>query len=84
MLRAFEGKVPIFCPAFSDCSAGSGLVEHQYRNGLLGRATISIDSAKDFLELTRRDAIGGEDGSGSWGGGGPAGRRVTRGATERL
>jgi deoxyhypusine synthase len=53
VLRAFEKDVPIFCPAFSDCSAGFGLVEHQYRNGLTGKPTISIDSAKDFLELTR-------------------------------
>lgn len=53
VLRAFEKDVPIFCPAFSDCSAGFGLVEHQYRNGLTGKPTMSIDSAKDFLELTR-------------------------------
>jgi len=53
VLRAFEKDVPIFCPAFSDCSAGFGLVEHQYRNGLVGKPTMSLDSAKDFLELTR-------------------------------
>ena len=53
VLRAFEKDVPIFCPAFSDCSAGFGLIEHQYRNGLVGKPVISIDSAKDFLELTR-------------------------------
>ena len=52
VLRAFEKDVPIFCPAFSDCSAGFGLVEHQYRNGLSGKPTMSLDSAKDFLELT--------------------------------
>lgn len=53
VLRALEQDVPIFCPAFSDCSAGFGLVEHQYHNGLVGKPTLSIDSAKDFLELTR-------------------------------
>ncbi|MGE3171550.1 MAG: deoxyhypusine synthase [Planctomycetota bacterium] len=53
VLRAFEKDVPIFCPAFSDCSAGFGLVEHQYRNGLVGKPSMSLDSAKDFLELTR-------------------------------
>ena len=53
VLRAYQLDVPIFCPAFSDCSAGFGLVEHQYRNGLAGKPTLSIDSAKDFLELTR-------------------------------
>ena len=53
VLRAFEKDVPIFCPAFSDCSAGFGLVEHQYRNGLTGKPVMSLDSAKDFLELTQ-------------------------------
>lgn len=46
---AYENNVPIFCPAFSDSSAGFGLVVHQYeRPG----NHISIDSVKDFLELT--------------------------------
>src|SRR5262245_41942096 len=27
---AYENDVPIFCPAFSDCSAGFGLVAHQH------------------------------------------------------
>ena len=26
---AYEEGVPIFCPAFTDCSAGFGLVKHQ-------------------------------------------------------
>ena len=47
---AFEKNVPIFCPAFSDCSAGFGLVAHQWNNP---DSHMSIDSAKDFLELTR-------------------------------
>ncbi|MCS6821172.1 MAG: deoxyhypusine synthase [Microscillaceae bacterium] len=42
--------VPIFVPAFSDCSAGFGLVKHQWSNP---ENHISIDSAKDFLELTK-------------------------------
>ena len=47
---AFRHDVPIFCPAFSDSSAGFGLVAHQYeRKGL---PSVSIDSVKDFLELT--------------------------------
>ena len=41
--------VPIFVPAFSDCSAGFGLVHHQWNN----KEHVSIDSAKDFLELTK-------------------------------
>lgn len=47
---AYEKRVPIFVPAFSDCSAGFGLIHHQYhRKG----DKVSIDSAKDFLELTK-------------------------------
>lgn len=48
---AFEAEVPIFCPAFSDCSAGFGLVAHQH--GRAGEPCVSIDSAKDFYELTQ-------------------------------
>ena len=50
VLAAFEKDVPIFCPAFSDCSAGFGLIHHQYKNP---DNHLSIDSAKDFLELTK-------------------------------
>ncbi len=32
----YERDVPIFCPAFSDSSAGFGLVAHQWRRGLGG------------------------------------------------
>ena len=31
VLEAYREEVPIFCPAFSDCSAGFGLVAHQAR-----------------------------------------------------
>jgi deoxyhypusine synthase len=47
---AFEHNVPIFCPAFSDSSAGFGLVKHQWDNP---GCHVSIDSVKDFLELTK-------------------------------
>jgi deoxyhypusine synthase len=50
VLSAFEKGVPIFCPAFSDCSAGFGLIHHQFKNP---DKHLSIDSAKDFLELTK-------------------------------
>ncbi len=53
VLAAWQKEVPIFCPAFSDCSAGFGLVSHQHEASLQGRPMLSIDSAKDFLELTR-------------------------------
>jgi deoxyhypusine synthase len=45
----YEHDVPIFCPAFSDSSAGFGLVKHQWENP---EKHVSIDSVKDFLELT--------------------------------
>ncbi len=47
---AYERDVPIFCPAFTDSSAGFGLVKHQVDNP--GRH-ITLDSIKDFLELTK-------------------------------
>jgi deoxyhypusine synthase len=48
---AYEHDVPIFCPAFSDCSAGFGLVAHQHARQ--GKPMVSLDSAKDFYELTQ-------------------------------
>jgi deoxyhypusine synthase len=45
----YEMGVPIFCPAFTDSSAGFGLVKHQWENK---DKCMSIDSVKDFLELT--------------------------------
>ncbi len=48
---AYIKDVPIFVPAFSDCSAGFGLVHHQWNSQ--GKPVVSIDSVKDFLELTR-------------------------------
>ncbi len=46
----YEHNVPIFCPAFTDSSAGFGLVLHQWENP---DKHLSIDSVADFLELTR-------------------------------
>jgi deoxyhypusine synthase len=46
---AYEKNVPVFCPAFSDSSAGFGLVMHQWQNP---KKHVSIDSVKDFRELT--------------------------------
>jgi len=48
VLAACKNNVPIFCPAFSDSSAGFGLVFHQTEK----KEHISIDSVKDFKELT--------------------------------
>jgi deoxyhypusine synthase len=49
--EAYQHDVPIFCPAFSDCSAGFGLVAHQHAKG--DGPKVSLDSAKDFYELTQ-------------------------------
>jgi len=49
---AFEHNVPIFVPAFSDCSAGFGLVMHQVERIREKRPYMSIDSVADFRELT--------------------------------
>ncbi len=51
VLAAYEKNVPIFCPAFSDCSAGFGLVAHQHARQ--GKPMVSIDTAKDFYEITQ-------------------------------
>jgi deoxyhypusine synthase len=49
---AYEKDVPIFCPAFSDSSAGFGLVKHQVERLKEDKAYVSIDSVADFRELT--------------------------------
>ncbi len=70
IIRAcYEAGVPIFCPAFSDCSAGFGLVHHQYHRK--GQEVVSIDSAKDFLELTETKIEAGQTGIFMLGGGVP-------------
>ncbi len=48
---AYRHNVPIFCPAFSDSSAGFGLVMHQHERK--GKNYTSIDSVRDFYELTQ-------------------------------
>ena len=46
---AYDNNVPIFCPAFTDSSAGFGLVMHQERNP---NNHITIDAIREFRELT--------------------------------
>ena len=46
---AYDNNVPIFCPAFTDSSAGFGLVIHQEKNP---KKCITIDSVREFRELT--------------------------------
>ncbi len=50
VFAAYKKNIPIFVPAFSDCSAGFGFIMHQTKNP---DKHLSIDSAKDFLELTQ-------------------------------
>ena len=46
---AYDNNVPIFCPAFTDSSAGFGLVIHQEKNP---KKHMTIDSIREFRELT--------------------------------
>ena len=46
---AYDNNVQIFCPAFTDSSAGFGLVIHQEKNP---KKHITIDSIREFRELT--------------------------------
>ena len=46
---SYDNNVPIFCPAFTDSSAGFGLVMHQEKNP---KKHMTIDSIKEFRELT--------------------------------
>ncbi len=68
---AYEKDVPIFCPAFSDSSAGFGLVKHQAERIKAGTPYVSIDSVADFRELTDVKLASGESGLLMVGGGVP-------------
>ena len=46
---SYDYQVPIFCPAFTDSSAGFGLVMHQEKNP---KNHMTIDSIREFRELT--------------------------------
>ncbi|MBU0722179.1 deoxyhypusine synthase [Patescibacteria group bacterium] len=50
---AYEHNVPIFCPAFSDSSAGFGLVLHHVERKKAGKKYVTIDSVSDLYELTQ-------------------------------
>src|SRR5580704_12080911 len=49
---AFEEDAVIFCPAFTDSSAGFGLVKHQVERIKAKQPYASIDAVADFRELT--------------------------------
>jgi deoxyhypusine synthase len=65
---AFEKDVPIFCPAFTDSSAGFGLVKHQVDRPA---SHLTIDSIRDFRELTQIKMEAGTTGLLMIGGGVP-------------
>ena len=65
---AYDNNVPIFCPAFTDSSAGFGLVMHQERNP---NKHITLDSIREFRELTEIKIKSKESGLFMIGGGVP-------------
>lgn len=65
---AYDHNVPIFCPAFTDSSAGFGLVLHQVKNP---KKHMTIDSIADFKELTEIKIKAGTTGLLMIGGGVP-------------
>ena len=68
VLACYEMGVPVFVPAFSDCSAGFGLVHHQWHNP---KKHVTIDSTADFRELTKIKIESGDTGLLMIGGGVP-------------
>jgi deoxyhypusine synthase len=65
---AYTHQVPIFCPAFTDSSAGFGLVVHQMKNP---KKHLTMDSIRDFRELTEIKIKAGTTGLLMVGGGVP-------------
>ncbi|HXY69766.1 MAG TPA: deoxyhypusine synthase [Gemmatimonadales bacterium] len=65
---AYRADVPVFVPAFSDCSAGFGLVHHQVHHP---DGYLALDSAADFRELTQLKLAAGPTGLLMIGGGVP-------------
>src|SRR5580698_431660 len=68
---AFEEGVPIFCPAFTDSSAGFGLVKHQVERMKASRPYLTLDAVADFRELAEVKLKAGTTGLFMVGGGVP-------------
>jgi deoxyhypusine synthase len=68
VLSAHRKGVPVFVPAFSDSSAGFGLVYHQWHRK---NEHVSIDSVRDFRELIEIKLVAKETGIVMLGGGVP-------------
>jgi deoxyhypusine synthase len=66
---AHKKELPVFVPAFSDSSAGFGLVYHQWHKK--NKPKVVLDSVKDFLELTKLKVASKETGLLMIGGGVP-------------
>ena len=86
--ECYKRDIPIFCPAFNDCSAGFGLVAHAVAKGYDNARTATWDGGKDFYELTQLKIKNPTTGIFMLGGGVPkklhAGhRRLRRGAGSR-
>ncbi|HEY1464212.1 MAG TPA: deoxyhypusine synthase [Terriglobales bacterium] len=71
VLEGYKRGIPIFVPAFSDCSAGFGLVFHQVSRQREAKPYVSIDSVADFRELTQIKVESGVTGLIMLGGGVP-------------
>jgi len=69
--ECYHHGVPIFVPAFADCSAGFGLVKHQVERMKSGEGYLSIDAVADFRELTDVKIKAGKTGLFMVGGGVP-------------
>ncbi len=57
----YKKNIPIFVPAFSDCSAGFGIVLHQHKRIAEGKPMVTLDSGRDFLDLTYLKMYGGKE-----------------------
>jgi deoxyhypusine synthase len=68
---AYEEGAPIFCPAFTDSSAGFGLVKHQVERIKARQPYLTIDAVADFRELTDIKVAAGTTGLFMVGGGVP-------------
>lgn len=68
VLAAYQNGLPIFVPAFSDSSAGFGLVYHQWHKK---NPHLTIDSVRDFRQLTEIKLAAKETGVLMVGGGVP-------------
>ena len=70
-LACYRKRVPIFVPAFSDCSAGFGVVLHRADRLDRGETPVAFEAGLDFDELTRVKLMCGQTGLLMLGGGVP-------------